>query len=300
MKANHSSGFTLVELLVVIAIIGVLIALLLPAVQAAREAARRSQCQSNLRQIGVAMHNEHSARNKFPPGFVSRTDSTDGPGLGPGWGWAAHLLPHVEEANLHVELVRDIVDPVFDSVRVTRLPLFVCPSDPGEAQTFTVANDAGMELTKLAFANYVGVGGTFEVTGFPDTGTGVMLRNKRLRIADITDGTSHTLMVAERCSRRSPQTTWVGAVTNASVPPLNPTYEEEGPPVLVLTNTGIADDARVPNNPLDHVEDSNSEHPGGVNFLFCDGSVRIINNEIDGRLWEALGTRAGGEIMSDF
>ena len=77
------------------------------------------------------------------------------------------------------------------------------------------------------------------------------------------------------------------------MPPLNPGYEEEGPPVLVLTNTGVADDARVPNNPLDHVEDSNSEHPGGVNFLFCDGSVRIITNEIDARLWEALGTRAG-------
>ena len=198
MNVNRSSGFTLVELLVVIAIIGLLIGLLLPAVQAAREAARRSQCQSNLRQIGIAMHNEHSARNRFPPGFVSRTMSTDGPGLGPGWGWAAHLLPHLEEANLHVELDHDILDPAFDSVRVTRLPLFLCPSDPGEAHSFTVADDAGAELTILAFANYVGVGGTFEVTGFPDTGTGVMLRNKRLRIAEITDGTSHTLMVAER------------------------------------------------------------------------------------------------------
>jgi prepilin-type processing-associated H-X9-DG protein len=163
-----------------------------------------------------------------------------------------------------------------------------------------VADEFGTQLTTLAFANYVGVGGTFEVTAFPDTGTGVLFRNKRLRTADITDGTSNTLMVAERCSRRSPLTTWVGAVTNAIAPPLNPGYEDEGPPVLVLTNTGSADDDRVPNNPLDHVEDSNSEHPNGVNFLFCDGSVHIINNEIDAHLWEALGTRTGGEVIGDF
>lgn len=298
--ARNRRGFTLVELLVVIAIIGLLVALLLPAVQAARESARRSQCQNNMRQIGVAMQSFHAARGKFPPGFVSRAAAVDGPGEGPGWGWAAHLLPNLEEANLRVSLDRDITDPAHDSVRVARLPVFLCPSDPGEAQTFTVADEAGTELTTLAFANYVGVGGTFEVTGFPDTGTGVLLRNKWMRIADITDGTSNTLMVAERAGRQSPQTTWVGAVTDASVPPLNPNYEEEGPPVLVLTNTGTADDHRVPNSPLDHVEDSNSEHPHGVNFLFCDGSVHLINDEIDPRVWEALGTRAGGEITDDF
>ncbi|MEX2113749.1 MAG: DUF1559 domain-containing protein [Pirellulales bacterium] len=293
-------GFTLVELLVVIAIIGSLVALLLPAIQASREAARRSQCQNNLRQIGVAMHNFHAATGRFPPGFVSRAETTDGEGLGPGWGWAAHLLGYLEEANVRVNLEREILDPVHDDVRVTRLPVFLCPSDITDRPTFDVTNEDVEPLTTLAFANYVGVGGTLEVSGFPDTGAGVLVRNRRFSTAQISDGTSKTLMVGERGGRRSPQTTWVGAVTGAGVPPSNPEFEVEGPPVLVLTNTGEAEEARVPNNPLDHVEDSNSEHADGVNFLFCDGSVRIIGNLVDPRLWQALGTRAGGEVFDAF
>src|SRR5207253_5813972 len=106
------------------------------------------------------------------------------------------------------------------------------------------------------------------------------------------------LFIGERASRRSPMTTWVGAITGSTVPPKNPTYDNEGPPVMILTNTGTADDGRVPNNEWDHVEDSNSNHPLGVNFLFGDGSVRCINNEINPELWAAIGTRAGGETAS--
>jgi prepilin-type N-terminal cleavage/methylation domain-containing protein/prepilin-type processing-associated H-X9-DG protein len=299
-RHGRRRAFTLVELLVVIAIIGSLVALLLPAIQSAREAARRSQCQNNLRQIGVAMHNFHSATGRFPPGFVSRADDTDGEGQGPGWGWAAHLLPQLEEVNLGVDLERDILDPLHTDVRVTQLPVFLCPSDIAEDPIFEVHDENGDLLTSLAFANYVGVGGTFEVSGFPDTGTGVLVRNRRFSTAQIPDGTSKTLMVGERGIRRSPQTTWVGAVTEAGVPPLNPAFEVEGPPVLVLTNTGEADEGRVPNNAFEHVEDSNSEHADGVNFLFCDGSVRIIGNMVDPHLWQALGTRAGSEVFDSF
>ena len=293
-------GFTLVELLVVIAIIGLLVALLLPAIHAAREAARRSQCKNNLKQIGLALHNYESARGAFPPGFVSRATATNGPGLGPGWGWAAHILPYLEESNLNIDLKREITDPLYDNIRVLPLSVFRCPTDAGEEPIVSVRNSAGTELTKVAFANYVGVGGTFEVTVFPDTGTGLLFRNRPTRIREITDGMSHTIMVSERDSRQSPQTTWVGAITDAEVPPKNPTYDAEGPPVLVLTNTGTVADGRVPNNTLDHVEDSNSSHPQGVHIMFCDGSVQAINNDIDPNVWVALGTRAGGESNGSY
>ena len=92
-----------------------------------------------------------------------------------------------------------------------------------------------------------------------------------------------------------PSPTGNGGRTGCSVPPTNPAFEEEGPPVLVLTNTGTAADARTPNNPLEHVEDANSRHVGGVNALFGDGSVRFVPDRVSPRVWEAMGTRAGGD-----
>jgi prepilin-type N-terminal cleavage/methylation domain-containing protein/prepilin-type processing-associated H-X9-DG protein len=301
MFNSKRHAFTLVELLVVIAIIGVLVALLLPAIQAAREAARRSQCKNNLKQIGLALHNYESSRRTFPPGYISTAATVNGPGTGPGWSWGAYILPYLEESSIQIDFHRDITDPLYDQTRVLTLPVWRCPSDPVEAPIFPVQSSAGgSTITQLAFANYVGVAGTYEVTVYPDQGTGVLFRNKSIAIKQITDGLSHTIMVGERDSKKSPETTWVGAITNSVVPPLNPAYDNEGPPVLVLTNTGTVADGRVPNNALDHVEDSNSEHPQGVHFMFADGSVQAINNDIDPNVWVALGTRAGGESNGDY
>jgi prepilin-type N-terminal cleavage/methylation domain-containing protein/prepilin-type processing-associated H-X9-DG protein len=301
-NTKHSArrAFTLIELLVVIAIIAVLIGLLLPAVQKVREAANRTQCSNNLRQIGVAMHNYHDTHGSFPPGYVSRPKEPNGAGLGPGWGWAAHLLSHVEQDNLYRQLdfTKDITHPMHAPVRGLPLKVFLCPSDSPPSPTFGVVGAGGRLLTTVASANYVGLGGTLEITGFPDTNNGCFYRNSRTRVADIRDGTSNTIFVIERESRRSPMTTWVGAVTGALNPPLNPAFEEEGPGTLVLTNTGEAAAGRVPNNSLGHVEDPSSRHPTGVNTLLGDGSVRMLQNTIDPRIWEALGTRAGGEVIS--
>ena len=149
------SAFTLIELLVVITIISVLIAFLLPAVQAAREAARRIQCSNNLKQIGLAMHGYHTAIGCFPSGYISAVGS-GGPAddKGPGWGWAALILPYLELDNVHdqIQFGKDIADPANAVVRATILPVFLCPSDGGD-KTFTVAgSNPGLWPTATTWA----------------------------------------------------------------------------------------------------------------------------------------------------
>ena len=309
MLPTYRRAFTLIELLVVISIIAVLIGLLLPAVQKVREAANRTKCKNNLKQIGLAMHNYHASRNSFPPGFTSRAAALNGPSLGPGWGWGTYLLPYLEQDNVYrlIDLTKDIANPVNAQARVMSLPVFLCPSDSPESTTITVRNGAGNAICDVAFANYVGVAGVNEVSAYPDNSNGlpgVLLRNSRVKVTDIRDGSSNTLLVGERAwmwgsKVRSPQTTWVGAVTGAVIPQtLNPALGVEAEGVLCLTNSGTSAEARVPNNSLDHVEDANSNHPQGVNFLFADGSVQSIQNTISPDVWAALTTRSGGEVVS--
>src|SRR4051794_36353996 len=104
MRGKRRGGFTLIELLVVIAIIAILSGLLLPAVQKVRSAAARLRCQNNLKQIGLGLHNYHSAYQRFPAGFLSASATLNGDGTGPGWGWAAQLLPYIEQDNLYRQI----------------------------------------------------------------------------------------------------------------------------------------------------------------------------------------------------
>ncbi len=152
-------AFTLVELLVVIAIIGVMVGLLLPAVQAAREAARRMSCSNNLRQIGLAAHNYHSAYNRFPSGYVSYATNTGvAPAsvhmdpntwdAGPGWGWAAGLLSFAE-GNAVVENLKwdePIWSPYNERAIASTLPMFLCPSTTGGDEPFVVTEEMGVPL----------------------------------------------------------------------------------------------------------------------------------------------------------
>ena len=135
-------AFTLIELLVVIAIIAVLIALLLPAVQAAREAARRAQCTNNLKQIGIALHNYHSAINSFPPGYLSLMDPVTFDNDGPGWGWASFAMNQMEGSPIYnsINFVLGIEFPANQTSRLTVINSFLCPSDAWRQDTFTVVD----------------------------------------------------------------------------------------------------------------------------------------------------------------
>jgi prepilin-type processing-associated H-X9-DG protein len=312
---------------VVIAIIAVLIGLLLPAVQRVREAASRIKCKNNLKQIGLALHNYHDTHSSFPPGYTS-TVGTGGPAddRGPGWSWATYILPQLEQDNVYrqIQLDKDITDPVNANIRTTVLQVFLCPSDSSANEIFTVdvlddptpdystpLLDINGNPLQVAHSNYVGIFGNPEITvdpGYllPDPGRalgvrGMFYRNSKIRIGDVTDGTSNTLFVGERSSNLA-YNTWTGSVTGGQVPPKIPdpfSFGPEGAPVLVLGHTGDASDVppHTPNSPVNHIDDFWSRHAQGVNFLFVDGSVHSINDSITPSVWWALGTRAGGEVF---
>jgi prepilin-type N-terminal cleavage/methylation domain-containing protein len=200
-------GFTLIELLVVIAIIAVLIALLLPAVQQAREAARRAQCKSNLKQLGIALHNYESSLMTFPPSLVP--GGTQYRYSAGNWGVLAFLNPYLEQTaiynlmNLNAPTYNpvspfDILDPNNKIAAGTIIPLFLCPSDKGQSVS------SGYGVSALAPTNYVANMGTgLKVTpagnrhGSPYDADGVFYADSRTRIADITDGTSNTAAMSE-------------------------------------------------------------------------------------------------------
>jgi prepilin-type N-terminal cleavage/methylation domain-containing protein/prepilin-type processing-associated H-X9-DG protein len=164
-----SRGFTLIELLVVIAIIGLLVALLLPAVQGAREAARRAQCSNNLKQIGLALHNYHGSKLCFPPGYTDGNTvaaSNAMSDVGPGWGWAAYILPYLDETNTWSQINFGVAVGTGTNTTVSQqaLPMYQCPSDPLQ-QAFGVLNwnnNFSSTICTVAHANYVGCNGWVE------------------------------------------------------------------------------------------------------------------------------------------
>lgn len=300
--STRRMGFTLVELLVVIAIIGILIALLLPAVQAAREAARRCSCCNNLKQIGLAMHMHHNTYGRLPAGWVAYDPATGKPSpLGePGWGWAARILPFVEQLNVEKNLVHydvSILDPANAAARTTPLAVFRCPSDTGKPIfDFEEAHDPGhghhnpgAEDLEFATANYVGAFGTQDVhicatlgVGQQCRGDGTLFHNSDLRLADITDGLSQTFVVGERSSELG-YATWIGVPA-----------ADECSPGLVLGSALYP-----PNSAASHAHNFSSRHPSGTHFLLGDGSVRLIPETIDAAVYKALCTRSGNDLVGN-
>ena len=317
---TYSRGFTLIELLVVISIIGVLIALLLPAVQQAREAARRAQCVNNLKQIGIALHNYESSVGAFPPGYFSRPAPITGVNTGPGWGWAARALNQMEQGPVFnsINFNLGIEFPDNTTARLTIVSVFLCPSDGARMQdTFTVVDQTtsntalGTPICDVAVSNYagsVGSGDPSSLFGFNttdpapgrDSGNGLFFRNHAVKIAEITDGTSQTFAVGERSQNLS-KATWTGAVTNAAVPmtqlQAQAGLDPEGSGALIISHTG---EGHGPNSPsgLAHADQWWSLHPGGANFLFADGSVHFIKEQVGFGIYRSLATRRGGEIVS--
>ncbi|MCA9220733.1 MAG: DUF1559 domain-containing protein [Pirellulaceae bacterium] len=291
-RFKQSRGFTLVELLVVIAIIGVLVAMLLPAVQAAREAARRSSCTNNLKQIGIALHNYHDTYKQLPSGWILDVNS----GNAECWTWATLALPFLEQQSLHDQLDvnggnmwRNLSGSNQAQVKaavVTRLEGFMCPSDTGFRNRGQIHNDrrfddgvgflaAGAYIP--AVSNYMGVTG--HRTGQTGRGlnSGVFYGSSFIAFRDILDGTSNTFAVGERDTRFCRSGAWVG-IRNpfgtgsrgiwTAIGHSRSKLNQPDPPVGWGNDNGCG-------------EGFSSLHPGGANFLNCDGSTRFISDTVN-------------------
>jgi len=263
-RPQARTAFTLIELLVVIAIIAVLIALLLPAVQAAREAARRAQCVSNLRQIGLALHGYHDAHATFPSGGWVAPNMNSG--------WSTSVLPWLEQRPLYDSLNLSVTynAPPNSTAVYTVLQVYLCPSEPRQ----TLWNKTPADVFLSADADYGGMYGPRGLipglTNSPPRGP--MLFNQPVPLAGLTDGSSQTIHVGE---------------------------DPEAINALWASGHNVFDQCCPINArpPYELGEELTSQHPGGVNTLFGDGSVHFIKQTIDHRTLSALCTRAGGEVI---
>ncbi len=258
LTTSPRPGFTLVELLVVIAIIGILVALLLPAVQLVREAARRTTCANNLRQIGIALNSYHSSHGKFPIGAVEWRPGNDMSKRQ--LAWSAFLLPQLEQNNVYERLDLNLAfdHPFNADAAKTILPVFICPSSLRGAET---VNGRGP-------SDYGGIFGE-RISGPNNPPKGCMLLDVAVKIRDIRDGTSNTLVVAE--DSRSPDAQWI-------------------------SGRNIFDQAFAINQAPVFENDIRSEHPSGANGVCCDGSVHFLAESMDLNVLAAICTRAGGEV----
>jgi type II secretory pathway pseudopilin PulG len=326
----------LIELLVVIAIIAILIGLLVPAVQKVREAAARTQCQNNLKQIALACHNYHDANKVLPMGVVRSVPSN--PRINEYWSWLAMIMPYVEQQPLFNQADAwqkqggsyvTGTPPYYwwpwgdfwanwatakpnPALGVT-IPIYTCPSDPRSLQTYFDTIDGGMYV---AFTSYLGNGGQrgdWASTSSPPSGRndGILYWRSKVKLVQITDGTSNTILAGERPPSTDFEFGWwfAGAGYNGS---------GVGDVIMGARESGYEADSGdigkkcTPAGAWTHFKPGNvnepcdqvhwwSLHTGGGNFALGDASVRWMSYNADNVL-NALCTRAGGEAvpMNDF
>ena len=281
-RDGRRRALTVLELLVTLAVIGILAGLVLPAVGSVRESARRVECIDHLRETGLALHSHHHSQRSLPAGWTFDSQSVSA------YGWAVPILPFLGQPALadRIEIEQSVGNAHHEAVRHTSLAVLLCPSDIAEPEFTLFADeedDAGLhsqgdhsdvgataELVELPTANYVGVFGTLE----PDDavpaplGDGTFLENRRTRFRDFQRGLSVTVVVGERTMAQVPST-WFG---------VDLAGEDAAARLVGSALEGI-------NSPFADECDFSSRHPGGANFLWGDGHVSFVTEQIDLRLY---------------
>ncbi len=285
-------GFTLIELLVVIAIIAILIALLVPAVQKVREAAARTQCQNNLKQIGVGLHNYHSTYKQFPGAYVN----ANGKGTG---SLFYFILPYIEQDSVfklgappnpvNTNPQPDAYWGGFSSLQTPAaniIPIYLCPSDPTNQPAATWTN--GWVIGDYADNNEVF--GDPNWAGWANNNSGFFARMP----ATFQDGTSNTIGVTERYGRCNGQgTLWGHGEWNPGWEPRINTWANRGPTSLFQVQPSPNPSST---SSCDYYRAA-SPHSGGINAMLCDGSVRFLSRGLSANTWWAACTPNGGEVL---
>ncbi|QDT57429.1 Type II secretion system protein G precursor [Caulifigura coniformis] len=326
MARSRRFGFTLIELLVVIAIIAILIALLLPAVQQAREAARRTQCKNNLKQFGLAFHNYHDVYNSLPNGSHPTPEYFGG---GYHMGWAAKLMPYIDQAPRYNAMQAFNPNPItslgpwrYDTAPHNGrseiwgpVPGFTCPSSSQGNTAVDIANATYPWQQAQGGLHYRGCSGTSDVIvnnvaitsptaqpASPSThwysDVGTIYPHSRVRIGDVTDGSSNTILLGEI----SKSDGWTAKNGWGGMQPWTwgiYWYSNQNRLTVDSKHIQWPINARIStfyNNATPYT----SYHTGGAHFLLCDGSARFLSENMSLDVLKGMGTRAKGEILGEF
>ncbi len=331
-RPTSRRGFTLIELLVVLAIIGVLIALLLPAVQSARQAAMRIKCVNNLKQIGLGLHNYHSATNSFPVGFLYPTGSVPSTTSAQQYRWSAfaQMASYLDQPNLYNALNFDFplayrpatsgspfwpFYPQNATATSLTVSLFLCPSDGAPAPS-----------PSSGATNYVFCTGGGGNGGDATAADGMFILGPAISMVQATDGSSQTVAASEQLVgvlgpyTQTTPTPVPGPLPRVFARVLSTTLSDgecaladhgwlfnkgaswwDGNYLNTLYNHYLTPNAGRPDCITYHNpgwKSARSLHPGGVNVLFLDGHVDFVKNAIQLNVWRAIATRSGGEVLS--